>query len=105
MLSDLGSADLDRSRRASDPAFWSVSRGWPTTWPRERLGTPQPVTNASPYADLLANACGKEIMERSWWVTLCPGPCQDPAVARAAALTGYLFLVKRNGHWLVWAAK
>jgi hypothetical protein len=106
LLAGLGSGDLDTMRRVSDPAFWPLLEpgGWrQEPWPQEWV-VAKPVA-ASPHAEFIANACGEEIMEHSWWVKLCPGPCQDPNVARAASLTGHLYLIKRKGHWLLWAAE
>jgi hypothetical protein len=107
VLTGLGSGDLDIMRRVSDPAFWPLLEpgGWrQEPWPRDWVEVPQPAS-ASPHAEFIANACGEEILERSWWVKLCPGPCQDPNVARAASLTGHFYLIKRKGHWLVWAVE
>lgn len=107
ILGSLGSGDLNTMRHASDPAYWSTlqTTQWRRDpWPRDWIGTPQPASR-SPYADLLTNACGKPIVETSWWVKLCPGPCQDPKVAAAESLTGHLFIIKRQGTPLAWAAK
>ncbi len=100
------SGDLDRMRHATDPAYWPLlnPEGSKRLLRSEELGVPQPA-NASPYAELIANGCGKQIMGLSWWVTICPGPCQDPAVSRNPSLIGHIYLIERKGHWLVWAAR
>jgi hypothetical protein len=88
----------------SDQAFW------PLLSPADRRDEPLPrewikvhAASDSPYSELLANACGEETVELSRWVKVCPGPCEDPNVARLASLTGHAYLIERNGQWLVWA--
>lgn len=107
ILTALGTGDLNAMRRVSDRAFWPLlkpdqwrRRYWPADW----IGTPAPA-QSSPYAGPLISACGKQIVDQSWWVKLCPGPCQDPKVAASQSLTGHIYLIKRLDHWLIWAAK
>jgi hypothetical protein len=88
----------------SDQALWSTLHAAPGGRPisKELIGNLEPAAQ-SPYATLIANACGKETLDRSWWAQLCPGPCNDPRVARSASLMGHAYFVRRNGHWLIWA--
>lgn len=107
VLTDFSSGELYKMRQASDPAYWALlNPGEPRYRPgsKDWITTPQPA-NASPYAEFLTNACGAETVEKSWWVQLCPGPCQDPNVTRAAALIGHAYLISRKGHWLIWAVE
>jgi hypothetical protein len=59
----------------------------------------------APYGELLRNGCGDEVIKRTWWVEVCPGPCADPRVAAQESLKGHLFLIRRRGHWLIWAMR
>lgn len=99
----LGPDGLDAKRRVTDPAFWPLlsSEGRSAPWPRDWLEVHP--ASASPYGDLLANGCGKHTLELTWWAKVCPGPCKESEVT-SPALIGHLFLIRREGHWLVWAA-
>lgn len=90
----------------ADPAYWPLLATVPADSPAaiaaERIAAPQPARQA-PQAALLAHACGDAVLARSWWVPICAGPCPADAAAPAESLTGHLFLLQRDGQWLVWA--
>ncbi len=104
----LASGDLDTMRRVTDLAYWPYlpdhGVGTARQFSEDMLEKPQPASK-SPYADLVGNACGRKTLELSWWVKACPGTCSDPNVARASDLMAHFYLIRRAGHWLVWAVR
>ncbi len=105
VLDVLSSNSLEPRRQAADPSLWS-SLG-KEQWAKasaEQIGVVQPAVD-SPYAELLANACGEEVVNRSWWVQICPGNCEDQEVTQPASLTTHLYLLQRQGQWLAWTAQ
>jgi hypothetical protein len=110
IFQSLASGDRDIMQRVADQAYWpylpdmGMGIGTPHPFSQDTLDTPRPASE-SPYADLVRNACGSKTLELSWWVRYCPGPCADPNVARSESLTGNYYLIRRRGHWLVWAAE
>ncbi len=104
VIARFGSRDIETARRATDLAYWALlpfGAQLAEPLPKDRLSTPQPA-KASPYADFLSAQCGKETMEMSWWIELCPESCQDAEI-KSPALISHLFLINRQDHWLVWA--
>lgn len=97
----------------SDRAYWPMierdipGRGVGTGAPRYgAVDVVSAPASKSPLAELLANNCGKEIVERSWWVGLCPMDTPrscDPS--DAPSLTGNVVLLQRDGVWRVWFAE
>jgi len=60
---------------------------------------------SSAYAELVRTNCGAQILARSWWVAVCPGPYSTRThctLGTAPALTAQYLLLDRRGHWLVW---
>ncbi len=102
-LHSLRSGDPDQMRRAADPALWPLLSSFPERPgpSREEIQAVRPARE-SPYADLIANGCGRDTLEKSWAIEVCPGPC---APNTSESLIGHLFLIRRAGHWLVWAAE
>lgn len=92
-----------RTREASaDRAYWSMlgqppAAPAPLTEDRIEIGA----AAASPYAALLDNACGANVVQHSEWLRVCPGPC---SVTSSQSLVGHFFLINRRSHWLVWAS-
>lgn len=104
VLNQLFSGDLDKMRAVTDPAYWpllTAGEGRAEPLPQDWIRTPQPARD-SPYADLIANACGQDTLDKSWWVEHCAGPCKD---VRSESLKGHFYFIQRAGHWLVWAAE
>lgn len=99
----MGAGDLKVKRNVSDPAIWNSlkSEGRADSLPRDWVSTPQPASG-SEYAGTLAALCGKGLLDQSWWLKVCPAPCKEAEVS-SPALIGHVFLLKRQGHWLVWA--
>jgi len=106
------SHDPEKVRRATDPAYWQ-QMDWeqlatptrPTVpaevqLPSEWVTDPQPAA-ASPYGELIRNMCGGEVLERSWWVVVCAGPCAE-ALRKAPALNAHFYFIRRRGQWLIW---
>jgi hypothetical protein len=102
LINNLRSGDAIRMQHATDPALWSLLDQFGTT--------PEPITldwldgkvqraTQSPYADMLTNQCGSEVVRLSWWVAVCPGSCHLNA---AEALKSHYFLFWRNGIALIW---
>jgi hypothetical protein len=98
----LGTDGLDAKRRVTDPAFWPLLSPEGRSAPLARDWLEVHPASASPYGDLLANGCGKQTLELTSWVKVCPGPCKESEVS-SPALIGHVFLIAREGHWLVWA--
>lgn len=102
MWDEVRSGDLHRQRQVTDPALWpllsaAAAAGEPTTpdWVRE----PMPAGD-SPYADLIAAQCGREILELTWLVEVCPGPCLPGG---SESLISQVLMIRRGAHWLIWA--
>jgi len=104
VLNRLLSGDLDKMRAVTDQAYWpllTAGEGRTEPLPQDWISTPQPARD-SPYADLIANACGQDTLDKSWWVKYCAGPCKD---VRSESLIGHFYFIQRAGHWLVWATE
>jgi hypothetical protein len=111
VMAQFTAGDLETRMQVSDQAFWPFLSTTSTTQPHDShvvkpdaFSDPQPAS-ASPYAGLIANACGAATVDYSWWVQSCPGPCDEQASTPPPSLTGNFYLIKRNGQWLVWAAE
>ena len=104
VLTTLRTGDFSAKRHVADQAYWPLitpeSRGSPL--PRDWLEVS--TATASPYGDLLANACGDATAEASYWVEACPEKCAD-AELESPSLLGHYYLINRHGTWLVWAAR
>jgi len=106
------SGDPETVRQAHDPSHWAqidwARLATPATpalpaearIPPERVTDPRPA-GESPYGELIANMCGREVLARSWWVVVCAGPCAE-ALQAAPALNAHFFLIRRQGRWLIW---
>lgn len=106
------SGDPETVRQAYDPSHWAqidwARLATPATpalpaearIPPERVTDPRPA-GESPYGELIANMCGREVLARSWWVVVCAGPCAE-ALQAAPALNAHFFLIRRQGRWLIW---
>lgn len=97
------SGDVSAQRSVTDPAYWPLLDGGDGSGRLARDQVLIDVAEASPYADLLANSCGEQTVAATRWVEVCPEPCTE-AELTSPALIGHLFLIRRQGHWLVWAA-
>ncbi|WP_376792254.1 hypothetical protein [Thermoflexus sp.] len=106
LLHALASADAQRRQQATDPAFWPLLQGirLEEAPGPEQLMPPRPAKE-SPYGELLGNGCGEAVMARTWWVEVCPGPCANPQAARMEALKRHVYVIRRQGHWLIWALR
>ena len=113
ILTDLKAEDLTTRQQVADPAYWPQLQAAPgqnnTTATddsaqamEERITVPE-LAQDSPYADLLASACGEDIVENTWWVQVCPGPCEAERLPQS--LIGHLYLIERDGQWFVWATE
>lgn len=102
LINNLRSGDLQKMRRATDPALWS-------SLPPGQQET-QDVTNTwfdggvlpaseSAYAEMLNGQCGAEVVRLSWWAKVCPGPCQPGG---SESLKDDYFFFWRNGVALIW---
>ncbi len=96
--------DLAR-RHVTDPALWeSVARSFgrmDAPIPPDWVSEPRPA-RASDYASALGTLCGRELIEASWWVRDCRGPCAE---VRSASLPIDFYLLSRGGQWLIWLAQ
>ena len=102
VLNQLFSGDLNKMRQVTDQAYWpllAAGGGRTEPIPQDWISVPQPARD-SPYANLIANACGQDTLDKSWWVKYCAGPCKD---ARSMSLIGNFYFIQRAGHWLMWA--
>lgn len=97
----LSSGDLNTKQAVSDPAFWGQlsKNGDDETLTDDFIETVAPAID-SPYGDLLTNLCGENLVGKSWWAKICPGPCE---MTTFEALKTNYFLIKRKGIWLLWA--
>jgi hypothetical protein len=58
--------------------------------------------SASDYSVLLRAACGAQTLDVSWEIIDCVDSCALPN--RSIALEAHIFLIDRQGNWLVWAS-
>jgi DNA-binding CsgD family transcriptional regulator len=85
----------------TDPAYWPVlinpfkDQQITQDWINEIARV-----SDSPYAQLVTAQCGEETMKLSWWVQVCPGPCQTNGASQS--LMTNVFMIARM-QWLVWA--
>lgn len=106
VLGKFYSGDPSQRRQVTDPAFWPVvpSEVEPLTLVEGNLSEPRPARE-SPYADLLAGACGERTLDYLWWVEVCPGsPPPDDFQQCPPALRLHYFLIRRGERWLIWGS-
>ena len=96
------SGDVSAQRRVTDPAYWPLLDGGDGSGRLARDQVQIDVAEASPYADLLANACGEQMVAATRWVEVCPATCAQ-SERTSPALISHFYLIRREGHWLVWA--
>lgn len=94
------SRDLLAKQTVTDRAFWGqLSEGGtnenPTT---DYIESIAPALDSG-YGELLTNLCGEDVVNKSWWVKICPGPCKSSS---SESLKVDYYLIKREGIWLVW---
>ncbi len=101
LLTDLFSTDPLKAQIVSDPSLWPLhfhgSGETVTTQWIKHFGR----ASFAPFADLVKAQCGEDILQKSWWINLCAGPCGSGFVA----IESHVFFILRNGHWLVWAVQ
>jgi hypothetical protein len=103
LMQGLSSGNLDRMREVSDPALWPLlnpegAAKEPIT--ADWIGKIQLVSD-TPFAGLVSAQCGENTMQMSWWFEFCPGPCGGSSGSEA--LNSQVFVISRNGQWLIWA--
>ena len=102
LVNNLRSGDLQKMRRATDPALWfslhpskqetqEVTKAWFD-------GRVFPASGSA-YAEMLSGQCGAEVVRLSWWAKVCPGPCQPGG---SESLKDDYFFFWRNGVALIW---
>jgi hypothetical protein len=109
VLREFSSEDLEKRLQVTDPSVWPLlfpigkpSEGGPLVLAEGNLAEPKPARE-SPYADLLANACGKKILDYSWWVEVCPGSPPPPEFELCPpGIRLHFFFINREGRWLIW---
>jgi hypothetical protein len=109
MVLALNSPDILARRQVTDPAVWPLLEDapWPTqVWYTETLGTIRPAI-PSPYGSFLADACGQGVVNKSVWVQNCGVRCRYNAKSNmwGASISTHLYILKRNGRWLIWAIR
>jgi hypothetical protein len=109
MVLALNFPDIQVRRQVTDPSMWPllVDARWPSqVWYTETLGTIQPAI-PSPYGSFLADACGQNVVNKSVWVQDCGVRCQYNSTNTmwGASISTQLYILKRNGHWLIWAIR
>ncbi len=106
----LDSGERNTQRRATDASYWlhldaSPFRSW-TVRPLFEEGLVEPQRAAqSPDAELIGRACGERTLARSWWAAVYADPHPEDAWTRSGAHAGHLYLVRRDGRWLVWGSR
>lgn len=107
VLSGLASDNLRDRRAVSDRSFWTYAERFGTSVAPEALSDAR-IVDVTPAAEsaraqFLANACGTDIVNRSWLVRVCPASCPEEATS-SASMISELFLLERNETWLIWTA-
>ncbi len=102
LINNLHSGDLEKMRRATDPALWqSLQNGIPEIGEvtKDWLDGEIFPASESPYAEVLSAQCGAEVVRLSWSAIVCPGPCQPGG---SESLKDDYFFLWRNGVALIW---
>lgn len=103
-LEELWSGDLERMRRVTDPALWPLlipGEGQAVSVSPNGVRTRQSAS-ASPYADRITALCREEITKLTWHVeVVCPKLCSLLGGLQSRSIN--VFLLSRNGWWLIWA--
>ena len=104
--------EFEQAKRTADPAFWPILDQMKSARPLSSgdvedidptaAGEVGPA-RASPHADLIASNCGDQVLEASWWVQVLPRGART--AGDAPSLVGNFYLIKRQGHWLIWASE
>ncbi len=105
------SGDLKREKAVTDVALWPILP-FPDLTPQNGNKdefVPQDdwiekiaLVKDSDFYEFISGQCGREIANSSWVFTFCSGPCaQNPS----ESLKTQLFVVNREGRWLIWATK
>lgn len=111
--------DLAAAKRTTDPAYWPILDQQEAVRPSASAEGQDGVEGAgeigsseigigeigpaaqSPHADLIANNCGSGVMAATWWVAILPSGART--AADAPSLVSHLYLIRRQGRWLIWA--
>ncbi|HXF69557.1 MAG TPA: hypothetical protein VNK89_07100 [Thermoflexus sp.] len=105
VLNPFATGDREQRFRLTDPSLWPLlSSASEKMGPFMEGNLSEPRrARESPYADLLANACGAKVLEASWWVEVCPGsPPPDRFEQCPPGMRMHLFFIRRGGRWLLW---
>ena len=104
--------DMGAARKTTDQAYWPILDSMPTDQEyhpddlqpldQSRVSRFGPAS-ASPHAQLIKNNCGEDTLKASWWVQT--GPSEADGVSGSQSLTGNFYLIRRQGHWLIWGAE
>ena len=103
LVNDFRSGDCERARQAADPALWPIlgqCQGRPEPVTASWLDGPAQPARESPYVTSLAHQCGEDLVEASWDLRVCPGPCSSNS---SESLKEDYFLLSRAGRLLIWA--
>jgi len=106
VLNEFFSGNLEKVFQVTDPSVWpllsSSYEREPSALVEGNLAEPRPARE-SPYAELLANACGDKTLDYSWWVEVCPGSPPPPEFAVCPpGVRLHYFFINREGRWLIW---
>lgn len=103
------SGDLKREKAATDVALWPMLP-YPDLTPKNDTKdefVPQgdwiekiAQVKDSDFDEFISSQCGREIANSSWVFTACPGPCAQNSFE---SLKTMIFVVNREGRWLIWA--
>lgn len=102
ILNFLATGDDVERHSVTDPALWPIlDSGFPAASPfsMDMLTDPKPAS-ASPHAEELAALCGEDIVDISWWVRVCVGPCD----LEASLDERHYYFLRRTDQWLLWRA-
>ena len=81
-----------------DPALWSNLPGDPFFRGSGAAYGVVDSRRAGPFI-VAVHSCGREILRRSWAITI--GPTRGPSRNSASLPTTY-YVLQRHGHWLLW---
>ncbi|WP_460040011.1 hypothetical protein [Thermaerobacter litoralis] len=111
-LMAIARGDKDAARKTADQSFWPILDSMLANQnhaadeaeglDKSRVAEFGPASEA-PHTELIRNHCGEDTLEASWWIQTLPREA-DGATA-SMSLRGNFYLIRRNGHWLVWGAE
>lgn len=105
------SGDLKREKAVTDVALWPMlpfpdltpkNGNTDEFIPQDNWVEKIALVKDGDFYKFISAQCGQEIANSSWVFTFCSGPCAQNS---SESLKTQMFIVNREGRWLIWATK